>query len=102
MNCCDQLDDAIEREAFYFGAKHRIDDGRIVNDINTEYFIRVAIGPRLRLLGCQLLPFLRPRSLRRPVAGRKEMIRGGRGLRRVEKLHSYSNEIIFSLARGTE
>jgi hypothetical protein len=34
MTCCDLLEDAIERGAFYFGAKHRIDDGRIVNDFD--------------------------------------------------------------------
>ncbi len=40
MYCCDILKEAVERGWFYYGAKHRIDDGRIVNDIDTEYSLR--------------------------------------------------------------
>ena len=42
MFCCDQHTEAVNREALYYGAKRRIDDGRIVNDVNTEYLIRAA------------------------------------------------------------
>ena len=57
MTCCDLLEDAIERGAFYFGAKHRIDDGRIVNDLNTEYFIRAAAPRGFDYWGVNYCPF---------------------------------------------
>jgi hypothetical protein len=57
MSCCDLLEDAIGRGAFYFGAKHRIDDGRIVNDLNTEYFIRAASPHGYDYLGVNYCPF---------------------------------------------
>ena len=40
MLCCDSLGEAVDRGAMYVGPKHRIDDGRIVNEIDTEYFLR--------------------------------------------------------------
>lgn len=57
MTCCDQLDDAIERGAFYSGAKHLIDDGRIVNDISTEYFIKAASARGFDYYGVNYCPF---------------------------------------------
>ena len=66
---------ALARGAFYFGAKHRIDDGRIINDMNTEYFIRAASSHGYDYWGVQLLPVLRPRPLAGFVAGGKEEVR---------------------------
>ena len=57
MVCCDLLAEAIDRGAFYHGAKHRIDDGRIVNDLNTEYYIRAASGRGYDYLGINYCPF---------------------------------------------
>ena len=57
MSCCDLLESALERGAFYFGAKHRIDDGRIVNDLNTEYFIRAAAPHGYDYWGVNYCPF---------------------------------------------
>lgn len=57
MYCCDALQDAEARGAFYIGAKHRIDDGRIVNDVNTEYFIRAQGRLGYDYLGVNYCPF---------------------------------------------
>jgi len=57
MTCCEHLDDAIERGAFYVGAKHLIDDGRIVNDVNTEYFIKSASSRGFDYWGVNYCPF---------------------------------------------
>ncbi len=57
MYCCDQLQEAEARGALYIGAKHRIDDGRIVNDVNTEYFIRAAGRQGYDYFGVNYCPF---------------------------------------------
>jgi hypothetical protein len=57
MTCCEQLDSAIERGAFYMGAQHRIDDGRIMNDVSTEYFIRAASPRGFDYWGVNYCPF---------------------------------------------
>ena len=57
MTCCDLLETALERGAFYLGAKDRIDDGRIVNDVNTEYFIRAASPHGYDYWGVNYCPF---------------------------------------------
>ncbi|HEY6290597.1 MAG TPA: hypothetical protein VI455_03420 [Terriglobia bacterium] len=57
MNCCDALGDAVERGAMYVGAKHRIDDGRIVNEIDTEYFLRSAGSRGYDYFGINYCPF---------------------------------------------
>ena len=57
MFCCDLLAHAIEREVFYYGAQQRIDDGRIVNELNTEYFIRAASPHGYNYWGVNYCPF---------------------------------------------
>ena len=57
MFCCESLGDAVSREAFYHGPNHRIDDGRIVNDIDTEYFIRAASSRGYDYFGINYCPF---------------------------------------------
>ena len=57
MFCCDLLEDAVSREALYYGPKQRIDDGRIVNDLDTEYFIRAASSRGYDYFGINYCPF---------------------------------------------
>lgn len=57
MFCCDPLSLAIERGTLYHGPKHRIDDGRIVNDLETEYFIRAASARGYDYVGINYCPF---------------------------------------------
>lgn len=57
MACCDLLSDALDRGAMYYGAKNRINDGRIVNEIDTEYFIRSAASRGYDYLGVNYCPF---------------------------------------------
>jgi len=57
MVCCDMLAEAIDRGAFCYGAKQRIDDGRIVNDLNTEYYIRVPASRGYDYIGINYCPF---------------------------------------------
>jgi hypothetical protein len=57
MVCCDELRDWIDRGALYYGAKQRINDGRIVNDIDTEYFIRSASSHGYSYIGINYCPF---------------------------------------------
>ena len=42
MICCNLLEEGIERGAFYFGERQRVDDGRFVNELDTDYFVRSA------------------------------------------------------------
>jgi hypothetical protein len=42
MNCCDAMGDAVDRGAMWVGPRYRIDDGRIVNEIDSEYYVRSA------------------------------------------------------------
>jgi hypothetical protein len=57
MFCCDLLAEAIQRGAFYYGAAHRIDDGRIANDLQTEYYVRAASSRGYDYLGINCCPF---------------------------------------------
>ena len=57
MYCCEPLGEAIDRGAMYFGAKNRIDDGRIVNDLDTEYFLRSASVRGYDYIGINYCPF---------------------------------------------
>ena len=57
MYCCDELNQAIDREILYYGEKSRIDDGRIVNDLDSEYFIRTASSRGYDYLGINYCPF---------------------------------------------
>lgn len=55
--CCEPMDEALERGAVANTPKHRIDDGRIVNDINTEFFVRSGHEGRYDYLGINYCPF---------------------------------------------
>lgn len=57
MFCCTMLTDAVDRGNFYYGAKNRIDDGRILNDVETEYFIRSGSSHGYDYLGINYCPF---------------------------------------------
>lgn len=57
MYCCTLLDQAIDRGILYYGEKSRIDDGRIVNDLDSEYFIRSASSRGYDYLGINYCPF---------------------------------------------
>jgi len=57
MYCCNLLDQAIDRGILYYGEKSRIDDGRIVNDLDSEYFIRTASSRGYDYLGINYCPF---------------------------------------------
>jgi hypothetical protein len=57
MLCCDELGNAVDRGACYVGPKHRIDDGRIVNEVDTEYFIRFASSRGYDYFGINYCPF---------------------------------------------
>lgn len=57
MFCCDELREWVERGALYQGAKHQIRDGRIVNDVETEYFIRTMAGAGYSYIGINYCPF---------------------------------------------
>lgn len=57
MFCCDELRNLEERGLVYRGEKHRIRDGRILNDIDTEYFIRSASPSGYSYIGVNYCPF---------------------------------------------
>ena len=57
MFCCDLLAEAVQRGTFYYGAAHRVDDGRIVNDLQTEYYIHAASSRGYDYLGINYCPF---------------------------------------------
>ncbi len=40
MDCCADMENAIEQEVVVKAQKHLIQDGRIMNDIHSEYFVR--------------------------------------------------------------
>jgi hypothetical protein len=48
---------SIDDGALFYGAKQRINDGRIVNDIETEYFIRVPANHGYSYIGINYCPF---------------------------------------------
>ncbi len=57
MFCCQAFGEAVDRGWFYHGAKHRIEDGRVVNDINTEYFLRAPSARGYDYVGMNYCPF---------------------------------------------
>lgn len=57
MHCCVLLDQAIDREAMFHGEKSRIDDGRILNELDTDYFIRAASARGYDYYGINYCPF---------------------------------------------
>ena len=57
MFCCDTLRDWVDAGALYYGPKNRINDGRIVNEIDTEYFIRMESSRGYSYIGMNYCPF---------------------------------------------
>jgi hypothetical protein len=57
MFCCDELRARIEEGVFFYGPKHRINDGRIVNEIETEYFVRSSASRGYSYIGINYCPF---------------------------------------------
>jgi hypothetical protein len=57
MHCCDALGEAADRGALYIGPKNRIDDGRIVNEIESEYFLRSPGSVGFNYFGVNYCPF---------------------------------------------
>lgn len=55
--CCNEMDNALERSVVVHTPKHRIDDGRILNDLHTEFFIRGGPEDRYDYLGINYCPF---------------------------------------------
>lgn len=56
-SCCDQMESALEREVVVNTPIHSITDGRILNDIQTEYFLRGGSDARYNYLGINYCPF---------------------------------------------
>ena len=40
MICCEDMDCALDQEVIVKAERHMIHDGRIMNDINSEYYVR--------------------------------------------------------------
>lgn len=55
--CCPTMDDALDRGAVVKTAMHRIEDGRLVNEIQTEFFVRGGPEGRYDYLGINYCPF---------------------------------------------
>lgn len=55
--CCELMDDALDLDAIAHTPKHQIDDGRIRNDINTEFFVRGGTEGRYDYFGINYCPF---------------------------------------------
>ena len=56
-SCCAELETALDRDAVLNTPKNRIDDGRILNDIHTEYFVRGGPEGRYSYFGINYCPF---------------------------------------------
>ena len=57
MFCCDLMRNGLDDEAFFNGAKYSIQDGRITNDLDTEYFIRMPARQGYSYIGINYCPF---------------------------------------------
>lgn len=57
MSCCAEMQDALEREFLAHGAFHRLPEGRLLNEIDSEYFLRSAETGRLSYLAINYCPF---------------------------------------------
>jgi hypothetical protein len=56
VNCCQEFDDLVDREMARVSPKHLLRDGRIVNEIDTEYFLAFGEG-RFSYVGINYCPF---------------------------------------------
>ena len=57
MFCCEALGDAVDQGSIYFGPFERIDDGRVLNELNTEYFLRSPSSRGYNYTGINYCPF---------------------------------------------
>ena len=57
MFCCEELRSWVDQGALYYGSKQRINDGRISNDVDTEYFIRAPASRGYSYIGINYCPF---------------------------------------------
>lgn len=58
MICCSGLDQALDLEIVVKTEKHLLDDGRILNDVDSEYFVRAPYGSeRFNYLAINYCPF---------------------------------------------
>ena len=56
MYCCAEWEGLVDREMGRVSPKHLLRNGRIVNDIDTEYFLAFGEG-RLSFVGINYCPF---------------------------------------------
>ncbi|HEY4681772.1 MAG TPA: hypothetical protein VIH17_00805 [Candidatus Acidoferrales bacterium] len=58
MICCNNLDQALDLEIVVKTEKHLLHDGRILNDVDSEYFVRASYGSdRFNYLAINYCPF---------------------------------------------
>ena len=57
MYCCDAWAEGADRGVLHYGDKGRIDDGRILNEVDTEYFIRSQSVRGYDYFGINYCPF---------------------------------------------
>ena len=57
MFCCDAMREWTDQGSLFSGSKQRINDGRIVNDIETDYFIRSVASRGYSYIGINYCPF---------------------------------------------
>jgi len=56
MTCCAEFEELVEREMARVSPKHLLDNGRIINDIDSEYFLAFGEG-RWSYVGINYCPF---------------------------------------------
>jgi len=56
MTCCDAFGELVDRDLAVVGPKPLLRDGRIVNDIDTEFFLAFGEGRR-EYVGIHYCPF---------------------------------------------
>lgn len=57
MYCCDAWAAGADRGVLHYGDKGHIEDGRILNDVDTEYFIRSQSARGYDYFGINYCPF---------------------------------------------
>jgi hypothetical protein len=73
MHCGNLLGQVMDRNVIHCGEKARIEDGRILNDLDTEYFIRASSDRGSNYFGINYCPFCgRPLSHGLWVAEKKK------------------------------
>ena len=57
MHCCQDMDSALDRDVVVRTQMQRIDDGRLVNEISSEYFVRSGGEGRYTYFAMNYCPF---------------------------------------------